>query len=222
MLVLLENCCEKNVPAIQARSQASPRFPGTQGNCWRPQGPGAAACAWSQSSFGIDNAVRAACIPGGRRSDVRNKIQYGAQRSAPVETLKQRREFLRIRGGQRWSCGAFVIETRNRPECEADVELQGHGSDIHSDEAYRQCGCSQPCQTSVSRRNGKCAKELAARRQRLCVDRKIGRVKTSIRRSDQRLARRTGPHSSTETQQPTREAHLNQKYLFQRTCDCPR
>lgn len=35
-------------------------------------------------------------------------------RYAPVATLKQRREFLRVRGGCRWSCVAFVIETRKR------------------------------------------------------------------------------------------------------------
>ncbi len=34
--------------------------------------------------------------------------------AAPVETLKRRADFLRIRGGNRWSCGAFVIETKQR------------------------------------------------------------------------------------------------------------
>ncbi len=41
-------------------------------------------------------------------------IMTGRALNSPVETLKKRREFLRIRGGGRWSCGAFVIETRAR------------------------------------------------------------------------------------------------------------
>ncbi len=33
-LVLLEKCCEKNVPAIPARSQAPPWVPLAHRNCW--------------------------------------------------------------------------------------------------------------------------------------------------------------------------------------------
>ena len=38
-----------------------------------------------------------------------------------VQTLRQRREFLRIRGGSRWSSAAFVIETRRRPNEDAQT-----------------------------------------------------------------------------------------------------
>lgn len=33
-----------------------------------------------------------------------------------LATLKRRSEFLRVRGGQRWSCAAFVIEAKPRPD----------------------------------------------------------------------------------------------------------
>ena len=33
-----------------------------------------------------------------------------------LATLKRRSEFLRIRGGQRWSCAAFVIEAKPRQD----------------------------------------------------------------------------------------------------------
>jgi len=32
-----------------------------------------------------------------------------------IETLKKRAEFLRVRGGARWACPAFVLETKPRP-----------------------------------------------------------------------------------------------------------
>lgn len=59
-------------------------------------------------------------LPGVRVADDPNsdRLMAPRMRYTPVETLKRRREFLRIRGGHRWSCGAFVIETRRRPASE--------------------------------------------------------------------------------------------------------
>ncbi|MGI9407489.1 MAG: ribonuclease P protein component [Hyphomicrobiaceae bacterium] len=38
----------------------------------------------------------------------------------PVTTLKRRAEFLRIRGGKRWACAAFVLEAKTRAHLERD------------------------------------------------------------------------------------------------------
>lgn len=40
-----------------------------------------------------------------------------------VPTLKRRAEFLRIRGGRRWACGTFVLESKPRVDAEGDVPI---------------------------------------------------------------------------------------------------
>lgn len=41
-----------------------------------------------------------------------------------LETLRKRREFLRVRGGGRWATPAFVLETKQRPPVDADTPQQ--------------------------------------------------------------------------------------------------
>ena len=41
-----------------------------------------------------------------------------------LETLRKRREFLRVRGGGRWATPAFVLETKQRPPADADTPQQ--------------------------------------------------------------------------------------------------
>lgn len=38
-----------------------------------------------------------------------------------LETLRKRREFLRVRGGGRWATPAFVLEAKQRPPADADT-----------------------------------------------------------------------------------------------------
>jgi len=42
-----------------------------------------------------------------------------------LATLQRRSEFLRIRGGRRWACDAFVIETKARDGTTADGTVAG-------------------------------------------------------------------------------------------------
>ena len=44
-----------------------------------------------------------------------------------LNTLRKRREFLRIRGGGRWSTRAFVLETKERPDT-PDIRQQTSGA----------------------------------------------------------------------------------------------
>lgn len=44
-----------------------------------------------------------------------------------VVSLKRREDFLRLRGGVRWSTGAFVIETKRRGECCDDKDRAAAG-----------------------------------------------------------------------------------------------
>ena len=47
-----------------------------------------------------------------------------------LTTLKKRSEFLRVRGGSRWSTPALVVETRLRPETEGAIKVPRVGFTI--------------------------------------------------------------------------------------------
>lgn len=92
------NSGETDLSAEQARAKASSRLQGPDGNDgWRARDPASPR----QGPQEVDGLAH------------RGRAQWGRMGLA---TLKRRSEFLRIRGGQRWSCDAFVIEGKARPE----------------------------------------------------------------------------------------------------------
>jgi len=117
---------EADLSAEQARAQASARLPRPHGDPGRPQRHCAAARQGPQASIGLSRAEAAG--PSRRdASDVaRRRIwrflsRHSLSRSfgdrtqqMAIATLKRRAEFLRIRGGRRWSGPAFVIEMQAR------------------------------------------------------------------------------------------------------------
>jgi ribonuclease P protein component len=53
---------------------------------------------------------------------------------SPIETLKKRSEFLRIRGGARWNAVSFVMEARPRRLSPLDTFVTGPGSELSGGE----------------------------------------------------------------------------------------
>ncbi len=49
----------------------------------------------------------------------------GGEEPLPLATLKKRAEFLRVRGGSRWSCASFVLETKPRQPHSSSADQLG-------------------------------------------------------------------------------------------------
>lgn len=99
---------ETDLSAEQVGAQTAAWFPQAHGDGRRRAGDRPAAGQGAQAPLRLSGSCEPGCrwqIPRRRRlQDMR------------VVSLKRREDFLRLRGGVRWSTGAFVIETKRRAE----------------------------------------------------------------------------------------------------------
>ena len=98
---------EADLSTEQPRACTPPRLPLAHGDQERPEGARAPPRQGPQAAF------RLICIEpdlgfGG-------PAPFKSSAPLPLETLKKRAEFLRVRGGGRWAGAAFVLEGKPRP-----------------------------------------------------------------------------------------------------------
>src|SRR5262245_52979471 len=102
---------EAHLSAEPARPQAPPRLPQADADKGRHSRAGAPSGQGPQAAGGLSPAVPLAGTPAAP--------QWASDRrvgSVAVTTLKTRADFLRIRGGRRWTTPAFALEAKSRSD----------------------------------------------------------------------------------------------------------